>query len=169
MLKIRLARIGKKKKPTYRFIVSEAGRDTYGKALEILGSYNPFSKVCDVKKDRILYWISKGAQASPTAHNLLVDQNVISGAKLKASKGGKKKDAEVAAEKNAEGNAPFDSAQGASSAVEMAESKAEVKVAAETAEKPAEKVAENTEVKVEEKKEEKVEEKTEAKPAEPAA
>ena len=36
MLKIRLARVGKRKKPTYRFIINEAARDTYGKALEIL-------------------------------------------------------------------------------------------------------------------------------------
>jgi len=64
MLKIRLARLGKKKKPTYRFIVSESARDPYGKALEILGHYNPFSKVTEVKKDRILYWISQGAKLS---------------------------------------------------------------------------------------------------------
>lgn len=92
MLKIRLARIGKKKKPAYRFIVSEAGRDTFGKALEILGHYNPFTKICEVKKDRILYWISKGAKASPTVHNLLVVQNVITEPKVKASKTGNKSD-----------------------------------------------------------------------------
>ena len=92
MLKIRLARIGKRKKPTYRFIVSESARDVFGKALEILGHYDPFSKVCEVKKDRILYWISQGAQVSPTAHNLLVDQNVITAPKVKASKAGKKGD-----------------------------------------------------------------------------
>lgn len=89
MLKIRLARIGKRKKPTYRFIVSESSRDLYGKALEILGHYNPFTKVCEVKKDRVLYWLSCGAKVSPTAHNLLIDQNVISGPKVKASKAGK--------------------------------------------------------------------------------
>lgn len=102
MLKIRLARVGKKKNPTYRFIVSEASKDPYGKALEILGHYNPFSKVIEVKKDRILEWISKGAQLSPTVHNILVDQNVIQKDKVKASKG-KKKNAE--AEKPAEAKA----------------------------------------------------------------
>src|SRR3989338_9486679 len=89
MLKIRLARIGKRKKPTFRFIVTETSRDTYGKALEILGHYNQFSKVCDVQKDRILYWISRGAKLSPTVHNLFVDQNVIAGPKVKASSGKK--------------------------------------------------------------------------------
>ncbi|HLC89773.1 MAG TPA: 30S ribosomal protein S16 [Patescibacteria group bacterium] len=101
MLKIRLARVGKRKKPTFRFIVSEQSRDTFGKALEILGHYNPFSKVCEVNKERILYWLSQGAKASPTAHNLLVDQNVISGAKVKASKAGKKNETQVRAETQA--------------------------------------------------------------------
>src|SRR3989344_3170634 len=102
MLKIRLARVGKRKKPTFRFIVSEQSRDTFGKALEILGHYNPFSKVCEVNKERILYWFSQGAKASPTAHNLLVDQNVISGAKVKASKAGKKNETQAPAAGQAE-------------------------------------------------------------------
>lgn len=91
MLKIRLARVGKKKHPTYRLVISESARDMYGKALEILGHFNPFTKVIEVKKDRILYWISKGAQLSPTVHNMLIDQNVIIGDKVRASKGKKKK------------------------------------------------------------------------------
>jgi small subunit ribosomal protein S16 len=90
MLKIRLARVGKKKRPAYRLIVSEASRDTFGKALEILGHFNPFTKVIEVKKDRILYWISQGAKPSPTVHNILIDQNVITGEKVKASKGRKR-------------------------------------------------------------------------------
>ncbi|OGY45899.1 MAG: 30S ribosomal protein S16 [Candidatus Buchananbacteria bacterium RIFCSPLOWO2_01_FULL_46_12] len=100
MLKIRLARVGKRKKPTYRLIVSETGRDTYGRVLEILGHYNPFSKVTVVNKDRILYWISKGAKVSPTLNNLLVDQNVLTGQKIKVTRG--KKKPEVAAPKPAE-------------------------------------------------------------------
>ncbi len=90
MLKIRLARIGKRKKPTYRIIISESARDTYGRFLELLGHYNPFTKVCEVKKDRVLYWISQGAKLSPTIHNLFVDQNVITGAKVKAYRPKKK-------------------------------------------------------------------------------
>ncbi|MFA5022574.1 MAG: 30S ribosomal protein S16 [Patescibacteria group bacterium] len=112
MLKIRLARVGKKKKPTYRFIVSESAKDPFGVALEILGHYNPFSKVCEVKKDRILYWVSKGAQVSPTVHNILIDQNVLSGQKVKASKGKKKGEpqAPVAAEAPKESAAPVEPA-----------------------------------------------------------
>ena len=104
MLKIRLARFGKKKQPTYRLIVSESSRDTFGTYLENLGHYNPRSKVCDVKKDRILYWISQGAQLSATVHNLLIAQNVIEGKKVRAyiPKKKEKGDAAPAAAKPAE-------------------------------------------------------------------
>lgn len=97
MLKIRLARVGKKKKPTYRFVVSESGRDLYGPSLEILGHFNPFTKVVDVDKERVLYWMGKGAQLSPTVHNMFVDKNVITAPKVKASKPGKKSEADAAA------------------------------------------------------------------------
>ena len=73
MLTIRLSRIGKKKQPMYRLIISEKARDPYGRALEILGSYNPFTKEIDVKKDRIEYWLSQGSGMSPTVNNLLLE------------------------------------------------------------------------------------------------
>lgn len=90
MLMIRLARKGKIKQPTYRLIVSEKTKDTFGTFLEELGYYNPRSKEIQLKTDRIKYWLSKGAQTSPTIHNLLLDQKVIEGKKVKASKSKKK-------------------------------------------------------------------------------
>jgi len=79
MLVIRLTRIGKKKQPEYRFIISEKTKDPWGKALEILGNYNPRSTPVTVtlKKDRIEYWISKGAQCSDTVWNILMDQGLV--------------------------------------------------------------------------------------------
>jgi len=91
---IRLSRIGRKNYPSYRIIVSEKSKDTHGTYLENLGNYDPRSKVCNVNKDRILYWVSKGAKISPTTHNLLVGQNVISGPKIKIKH--KKKEAKEA-------------------------------------------------------------------------
>jgi small subunit ribosomal protein S16 len=85
MLTIRLSRIGKKNAPMYRLIISENARDPWGKSLEILGSYNPYSKELQAKADRIKYWISKGAQMSPTVNNLLLDKKIIEGKKKKAS------------------------------------------------------------------------------------
>jgi len=136
MVKIRLARVGKKKQPTYRLVVSDSQKDLYGKYLEILGNYNPFSKVCDVKKDRILFWIKQGAQCSPTAHNLLVDQNVITAKKVKASKAGKKKAADVPAEASAQAGAPAAPAAATAEAAPV-EVPAETPVVKETKTEPA--------------------------------
>lgn len=85
----------------YRLTIAENARDPYGKAMEILGSYNPYTKELSAKKDRIEHWISKGAQMTPTVNNLLVEKKVITGDKVKASKIGKKANAEAAALKNA--------------------------------------------------------------------
>ena len=83
MLMIRLSRFGKKKQPTYRLIVSEKQKDPWGDNLEVLGNYNPRTepKTVALKKDRIEYWISKGAQCSATVHNLLVNEGVVKGPK----------------------------------------------------------------------------------------
>jgi small subunit ribosomal protein S16 len=80
---IRLARRGKKNAPFYRVIVSEKARDMFGKALEIVGHYNPVSAKKDIQlnEERIKYWISKGAGVSDTVHNLLVDNNIMTGPK----------------------------------------------------------------------------------------
>jgi small subunit ribosomal protein S16 len=80
MLVIRLQRMGKKKSPSYRLVLSEKTKDTQGRSLEILGRYNPVMtpKVLDLKEERIKHWISKGAQTSETVHNLLVESGIIS-------------------------------------------------------------------------------------------
>ncbi len=93
MLTIRLSRRGKNKKPTYRLIVGEKSKDTFGDALEILGYYNPRAnpKIVSLKGERIKHWLSVGSQISPTVHNLLVDQKIISGPKVKVSSIKKKK------------------------------------------------------------------------------
>lgn len=81
---IRFARRGKKNKPFYRVVVAEKARDLFGKALEIVGHYNPTSspKECVLDVERIRYWLSKGAKASPSVHNLLIKQNMIEGKKI---------------------------------------------------------------------------------------
>jgi small subunit ribosomal protein S16 len=83
MLTLRLSRVGKRKQPLYRLIVSEKGRDPWGKALEILGNYNPHTNPATVtfKTDRVKYWLSNGAQASDTVWNLLTDMKLVDGPK----------------------------------------------------------------------------------------
>jgi len=77
MLTIRLTRVGKKKYPTYRVIVSEKSRDPWGRFLEQLGNYNPHTKEKTFNKERILHWLEKGAQPSATVYNLLVNAGII--------------------------------------------------------------------------------------------
>ncbi len=86
MLTIRLQRIGKKKSPSYRFVISEKAKDTQGRSLEILGQYNPVQepKILDLKKDRIEYWLSQGAQTSNTVHNIFVKEGLIQADKKKS-------------------------------------------------------------------------------------
>lgn len=84
MLVIRLTRIGKKNQPSYRVVLADKRRAVQGRFIEILGSYNPRLKTKQLKADRIKYWLSQGAQASPTVHNMLVSEKIIPGPKVKA-------------------------------------------------------------------------------------
>jgi len=86
MLKIRLQKIGKKNDPSYRVVLVEHTTSPHGKFIEILGSYNSKLKQKKLNKERIEYWLIKGAQASPTIHNLLVDEKIINKEKVKAWK-----------------------------------------------------------------------------------
>lgn len=88
MLMIKLSKIGKTNKKVFRLIISEKGRDPYGNALEILGSYNPYSKDLQVKGERVKYWLEKGAGMTATINNLLVGKGIIEGKKVTASKAG---------------------------------------------------------------------------------
>jgi small subunit ribosomal protein S16 len=63
---IRLARMGARKQPHYRVIIIEKERARNGRALEVVGTYNPRTNPASVelKRERIDYWVSKGAQMS---------------------------------------------------------------------------------------------------------
>ncbi len=69
--------------PAYRIVVLERARSAKsGKFVEKLGSYNPRTKERTLDTERTKYWISKGAQATGTMHNMLVSAGVISGKKV---------------------------------------------------------------------------------------
>lgn len=88
MLTIKLAKIGKKNKKVFRIVILEKTRDPYGKALEILGTFNPYNKELKVKNDRIKYWLSKGSGMTPSVNNLFIENKIIEGKKEKNSKPG---------------------------------------------------------------------------------
>ena len=71
---IRLARVGARKQPHYRVVVIEKDRARNGRSLEVVGTYNPRTSpaTVDLKRERITYWTSKGAQLSDRVNKLLV-------------------------------------------------------------------------------------------------
>lgn len=106
MLMIRLSRVGKKNKPMYRVLISEKHKDLYGDALEILGSYNPYTKELKINTEKTKHWLSKGAGMSETVNNLLIEKKIIEGKKVKASKARKAKKAPAEPAKPAAAEAP---------------------------------------------------------------
>ena len=73
MLMIRLARVGARKQPYYRIVVIDKERARNGRAVEIVGTYNPRTNpaTVDMKRERVDYWRSKGAQVSDRVEKLL--------------------------------------------------------------------------------------------------
>jgi small subunit ribosomal protein S16 len=73
VLMIRLARIGARKQPYYRVVVIDKERARNGRSVEVVGLYNPRTNptTIDLKRDRIDYWVSRGAQLSDTVSRLL--------------------------------------------------------------------------------------------------
>jgi small subunit ribosomal protein S16 len=73
VLTIRLARIGKKKHPFYRVVVTEKTRPRNGRFVEIVGTYDPSKKpaLVELKSERVQYWLGKGAQPSDTVRSFI--------------------------------------------------------------------------------------------------
>lgn len=79
MVKIRLRRTGAKKKPTYRVVVAESTSPRDGRFIEIVGHYNPRTvpTTFEVKEDRIIYWLSVGAQPTDSVKKLLQNSGTL--------------------------------------------------------------------------------------------
>lgn len=72
MVTIRLRRTGRKNRPFFRIVVIDSRKARDGEYIESVGYYDPRGKrVVDVNRDRISYWISKGAKPSNTVMRLL--------------------------------------------------------------------------------------------------
>jgi small subunit ribosomal protein S16 len=73
VLMIRLARIGARKQPYYRVVVIEKERARNGRSVEVVGTYNPRTSPAslELKRERVDYWVSKGAQCSDRVKKLL--------------------------------------------------------------------------------------------------
>ena len=73
MLSIRMTRVGSKKKPYFRVVLSEARSGLQGDVIENLGTYNPRSKPAQVSlnKERIEHWLGHGAKTTDSVRTLL--------------------------------------------------------------------------------------------------
>ena len=72
MLMIRLARTGARKQPHYLIVVIEKARARNGRPVEVVGTYNPRTNPASIelKRDRVEYWVAKGAQMSERVNKL---------------------------------------------------------------------------------------------------
>lgn len=168
MLRIRLTRTGKKGQPSYRVVVAEKSKAVKRKYLELLGHYLPAlePKKVELNKERIEYWISKGAQPTDTAASLFKSQGMDGMDKFMEPRNKKKKK---------KGEQPEDSAPAGQAPAEQSEAPAEAKAEAAPAE-PAKEETPKEEPKAEEKPAEEpakeeapAEEKAEEKPADEPA
>lgn len=142
---IRFQRTGRKNDAAFRIAVLEktAGPKA-GKYVDLVGTYNPKTKAATLKPDAIKDWMSKGAQVSPSVHNLLVNQGVMEGAKsakvVKQSELGKNIAKKKAEEEAAAAKAAEDAAKAEADAKAAQEAAAaEAESAAVTEEQPVEK------------------------------
>ena len=80
-VKIRLKRMGMKKKPFYRVVVADVASPRDGRFIEEIGYYNPMTEPATVKidADKAKQWIKNGAQPTETARTLLKKSGVIEG------------------------------------------------------------------------------------------
>lgn len=79
MVKIRLKRMGMKKQPFYRIVVTDSRSARDGRFIEEIGYYNPLSEPAEIKIDqeRARYWLGNGAQPTDTTRSLLKKGGVL--------------------------------------------------------------------------------------------
>jgi small subunit ribosomal protein S16 len=148
MVKLRLARFGRKNLPSYRLIAIQARSKRQGEAIEYLGTYDPKGSPSkfEINAERVKYWLSVGAQPSDTVRGFLAKEGLVKAVKKEYKKApGKKRKAQIdsdAAKKEEEAK----KAEEAKAAEEAAKAQAAAEAPAETpAETEAAKPEETTE------------------------
>lgn len=78
-VKIRLKRMGSKKRPFYRVVVADSRSPRDGRFIEQVGTYNPVTEPAQVmlKEESILNWLNNGAQPSDTVKTLLSNAGIM--------------------------------------------------------------------------------------------
>ncbi len=78
-VKLRLRRMGRKKRPFYRIVAADARSPRDGRFIEEIGYYNPLTDpaTIEVKEERALYWLGVGAIPTPTVKSLFRKKGII--------------------------------------------------------------------------------------------
>ena len=79
MVKIRLRRVGAKKKPSYRLVVADSRAPGNGKFISIIGHFNPLTdpETIVIDEEKARHWLAQGAQPTDTAARLLAKVGII--------------------------------------------------------------------------------------------
>lgn len=82
MLRIRLTRVGKRGRPSYRIVVAESTSPRDGAYVEWIGNYNPMADppAVSLKRERAAEWLKQGAQPSEAVSRILTREGILEGA-----------------------------------------------------------------------------------------
>jgi small subunit ribosomal protein S16 len=85
-VRIRLKRMGAKKRPHYRIVAADSRSPRDGRFIEILGYYNPLTDPATVEVDRekALEWLRRGAELTPTVRSLFAKRGILGDLKAPA-------------------------------------------------------------------------------------
>ncbi len=141
MVKIRLRRVGSKKKPSYRLVVADSRAPRDGAFIDIIGYYNPLTdpETVVIDEEKALNWLRQGARPTDTAARLLAKAGIIEESEARK----KKMKAGVAAEPKARKKKAKTGA-GEEPRASKEESKVSVTEEPETSEEPTETIKEKT-------------------------
>lgn len=78
-VKIRLTRMGAKKRPTYRIVATDSRHPRDGEYIELIGTYNPLTepKTVNIKEDIAMKWLNNGAIPTDTVRNLFSEAGIM--------------------------------------------------------------------------------------------
>lgn len=76
-VKIRLTRMGAKKKPTYRIVATDSRRPRDGEYLELIGTYSPLVEEVKINEEVALKWLKNGAIPTDTVRNLFSKAGIM--------------------------------------------------------------------------------------------
>lgn len=76
-VKLRLKRMGSKKKPFYRVVAADSRAPRDGKAIDEVGTYNPLNGEVTFKEEKVMNWLCKGAIPTDTVRSLLSNEGIL--------------------------------------------------------------------------------------------